>query len=80
MQSIANNQNNNIQQSSEENFKEVMAPTDLAKYLDIELNKVYELATRDNNMPYVMINGEYRFSKAAIDKWMETRITIETRQ
>lgn len=60
--------------------KEVMTPLDLAQYLGIEISQVYNIANADRTMPYIMVNNEYRFSKAAIDKWMETRKSIIIRQ
>lgn len=72
--------NSNNQQSVQvEKVDEVMTPTELAKYLKIEMSMVYELATSDKTMPYIIVNSEYRFNKAAIDKWMETQKSIEIR-
>ena len=57
--------------------KEVMSPLELAEYLNIDMMLVYDMTEKDLTMPYIEIDGEYRFNKAAIDKWMETRRTIE---
>lgn len=51
--------------------KEVMSPLELADYLKIPMDTVYDMTTADPTMPYVVVNGEYRFNKAAINKWME---------
>jgi excisionase family DNA binding protein len=78
IENISNN-SDNLQNIQSKKVKEIMTPTDLAEYMDIEMVKVYEIVSRDNSMPYIQIDGEYRFNKAAIDKWMEKRMTIETR-
>lgn len=59
--------------------KEVMSPSELAKYMNIEMVVVYDMANKDSTMPYIEVNGEYRFNKAAIEKWMETRNVIKTK-
>lgn len=51
--------------------KEVMSPSELAKYLNVPMDKIYDMVSTDKTMPYVIINNEYRFNKAAIDKWMD---------
>lgn len=79
IQNTSSNSNYYQQQNLAQEVKEVMSPLDLAKYLDIEMSQVYDMATSDSTMPYIEINSEYRFSKAAIDKWMETRKIIETK-
>jgi excisionase family DNA binding protein len=79
MQNIANNPNSIQQQSPTKEAKEVMSPSELAKYMNIEMDVVYDMANTDSTMPYVEVNGEYRFNKAAIEKWMETRNIIKTR-
>ncbi|HYE11611.1 MAG TPA: helix-turn-helix domain-containing protein [Patescibacteria group bacterium] len=78
VENISNNSNYYQQGMPANAVKEVMSPLDLANYLDIDMVKVYEIVTRDNTMPYIQIDGEYRFSKTAIDKWMETRMSIQT--
>jgi excisionase family DNA binding protein len=79
IENISNNSNYNKLSMPANTVKEIMSPLDLANYLDIDMVKVYEIVTRDNTMPYIQIDGEYRFSKTAIDKWMETRMSIQTR-
>jgi excisionase family DNA binding protein len=71
--------NNSQQATPEKSSKGVMTPLELAKYMGIEMDVVYDIATSDPTMPYIQINGEFRFNKEAIDKWMETRRTIETK-
>lgn len=79
IQNISNNQNSYQPQSQPKEVKEVMSPLELAEYMDIEMMLVYDMIERDKTMPYIEINGEYRFSKAAIEKWMETRKIILTK-
>mgnify|MGYP000199733798 CR=1 FL=1 len=78
LSSLTSHYNSNQPQSQIKEVKEIMSPLDLAKYLDIEMMVVYEMAEKDSTMPYIEINGEYRFNKEAIDKWMETRNIIKT--
>jgi excisionase family DNA binding protein len=79
IQNISNNQNSYQPQSQQKEAKEIMSPLDLAEYLDIDMMLVYDMVKRDTTMPYIEINGEYRFNKAAIEKWMETRKIILTK-
>ena len=79
VQNLSNNINSNRLQSQPKQFKEVMSPLDLAEYLNIDMMVVYGMTEKDSTMPYTEINGEYRFNKAAIDKWMETRNIIMTK-
>lgn len=61
----------------EEKWNDVMAPTELAKYLDIELDQVYDIIDdKESEIPYVLIEGAYRFSKDGIDKWLTSRKSI----
>lgn len=62
-----------------EEAKEVMSPSELAIYMNIDMNLVYDMAASDSTMPYIVIDGEYRFNKVAIEKWMETRSIINTK-
>jgi len=69
-----NNYNGSTQ---EEKWNDVMAPTELAEYLDIELDQVYDIIdNRESGMPYVYIDGAYRFSKDAIDEWLASRKNV----
>ncbi len=61
----------------EERWNDVMAPTELAKYLDIKLAQVYNIIDdKESEIPYVLIEGAYRFNKDAIDKWLTSRKVI----
>lgn len=80
IQNVADNiRSNSLQNTPVKSVKEVMTPLELAKYMGIEMDVVYDIATTDSTMPYIQINGEFRFNKVAIDKWMETRRTIQTK-
>jgi len=69
-----NNYNGSTQ---EEKWNDVMAPTELAQYLDIKLDQVYDIIdNRESGIPYVYIDGAYRFSKDAIDEWLASRKNI----
>ncbi len=60
-----------IQVDAEVKEKEVFTPTELAEYLNIKLDQVYDMIDApDTELPYVCIDGEYRFGKDAIDEWM----------
>jgi excisionase family DNA binding protein len=59
--------------------KEVMSPSELAKYLNVPMYLIYDMTGQDHPIPHTVINGEYRFNKAAVDKWMESVHKIETR-
>lgn len=78
--SIQNNSRNN--QSSQvimKTAKDVMTPTELAEYLGIKMDKVYDLVdNKDAKIPYIIIDGEYKFSKAAIDEWLKTSRQVTT--
>lgn len=52
--------------------KDIMAPTELAEYLDIDIKEIYKLIidNPDSEFPYIKINGEVRFSKKAIDEYI----------
>ncbi len=52
--------------------KDVMSPSELAKYLNLPMGTIYDMTMEESPIPYTLVNGEYRFSKAAIDKWMES--------
>lgn len=61
--------------------KEVMTPSELAKYLGINMDKVYTMVqNKDTKIPYINIDGEYRFNRTAIEEWMKTSVEINTRQ
>lgn len=69
--------NNYNRYAQEEKWNEVMAPTELAQYLDIELNQVYDIIeNKESGIPYVYIDGAYRFSKDAINQWLASQKNI----
>lgn len=61
-------------------IKDVMSPSELANYLNLPMDLIYDMTEQENPIPHTLINGEYRFSKAAVDKWMESVHKMETRQ
>ncbi|GAA0728972.1 hypothetical protein GCM10008905_28390 [Clostridium malenominatum] len=64
--------------TKEEMGKDFMSVAELAEYLDINRNVVYiMMENKELDMPYVKIDSEYRFSKAAIGKWLSTRKIID---
>lgn len=68
---ISVNRLNNMQISTGEKEKEVFSPLELAQYLDVEMSKVYDMIDAPGvGLPYVCIDGEYRFGKEAIDEWL----------
>lgn len=70
---------NNGQSSPALKEKEVFTPTELALYLGISMEKVYDMIDAPGaDLPYVCIDGEYRFGKEAIDEWLKTSKTINT--
>jgi excisionase family DNA binding protein len=70
-QSSMNNQNV-IQPATEVKGKEVFTPTELSKYLDIKLSQVYDMIDAPGiGLPYICVDGEYRFGKEAIDDWLK---------
>lgn len=69
----------NNYESKENNFNEIMSPSDLSKYLNIGIDDVYRLIEdKKYNLPYVKINSEYRISKNAINEWLKTRVELNT--
>lgn len=79
IQNLSNNSGFVPPQNLPKEAKEVMSPSELAKYMNIEMAIIYDMTSADLTMPYIEVNGEYRFNKAAIDKWMETRNIINTK-
>jgi excisionase family DNA binding protein len=69
--SSANSQNR-IQQKNDTKEKEVFTPTELAEYMNISLDQVYDLIDAPGvGLPYINVGGEYRFGKEAIDDWLK---------
>ncbi|MDF2879813.1 MAG: Helix-turn-helix domain [Clostridiaceae bacterium] len=54
--------------------KEIMTPSELAQYLNIDIQEVYKsiIENQSSNAPYFKVGDEYRFSKKAIDEWLKT--------
>jgi excisionase family DNA binding protein len=70
---------NNEQSSPVLKEKEVFTPTELALYLEISMGKIYDMIDAPGaDLPYVCIDGEYRFGKEAIDEWLKTNKNINT--
>lgn len=55
-----------------ENSNDIMTPSELAEYLNINIRQVYKSIIEDetSQFPRLNINGEIRFSKKAIDEYM----------
>lgn len=80
-QTGVNNNTNKNTQIKDLNIKEVMSPLGLSEYLGISLDKVYSLVeNKESKIPYINIDGEYKFNKSAIDEWMKTSKDISTKQ
>lgn len=72
-----NTSTNTVQQIQKPAAKEIMSPLEVANYLQISMDKVYEMVqNKTTKIPYIYVDGEYRFNKAAIDEWMKTPIEI----
>lgn len=60
-----------------EKLKDVFTPTELADYLNIHIDIVYDMIENpEAKLPFVCIDGEYRFSRSAIDEWLKSNIDI----
>ena len=71
VRSNTNNQNSN-QRDVRVKEKEVFTPTELAEYLNIKLDQVYDMIDFPGvGLPYICVDGEYRFGKEAIDEWLK---------
>ena len=70
--SIDSKVSNTIQPPKEQTEKDIMAPTELAEYLKIDIEKVYKLIIDNPNskFPQLKIDGDVRFSKNAIDDYI----------
>ena len=51
---------------------QVLTALELAKYLRIHPTTVYKLAKR-GELPAFKIGGDWRFNRASIEKWLESR-------
>lgn len=73
VRSSTNNQNDN-QGDVGVKEKEVFTPTELAEYLNIKLDQVYDMIDFPGvGLPYICVDGEYRFGKEAIDEWLKRK-------
>jgi hypothetical protein len=55
--------------------KDLMTMKEAASYLGtIENNLFYSIENKTITVPYTKIEGNYMFSKKAIDKWIETQM------
>lgn len=68
--------NENKVESVETN--EIMTPTELAEYLNIDIKEIYRLVidNPDSDIPFLKVNGEVRFNKNAIDEYMSNGVKI----
>ena len=71
---------NKVQPDASEKVNQIFTPTELAEYLRITLDQVYGMIDApDATIPYTCIDGEYRFSKEAIDVWIQEGKVINTK-
>lgn len=58
--------------NNKETYKEIITPAELAQYLMIDIDKVYDLIidNPDSKFPRMKIESDIRFSKKAIDEYM----------
>ena len=70
---MSNTYNQNISpREAEVKEKEIFTPTELAEYLNIKLDQVYDMIDSPGvELPYVLVEGEYRFGKEAVDEWLK---------
>lgn len=52
--------------------EEILTVKEMAKYLKYDEHTIYRLA-RKGDLPGFKIAGEWRFRKAAIEKWIEEK-------
>ena len=55
-------------------MKEIMTPQEAAEYLKLNVRTIYRLA-KQGNLPGRKVGRSWRFSKAALDKWLSVRET-----
>jgi excisionase family DNA binding protein len=44
----------------------------LAKHLQVDLSRIYELL-RSDHLPFVLVGGDIRFDRHEIDNWIANR-------
>lgn len=65
--------------TKEKMAKDVMSRYELAEYLNIPVDKVWKMVEdKESKIPYVLIDGDHKFSKDAIDKWLDSVKHIDT--
>jgi len=64
---------NSVKRDTEIKQKDVFTPSELAQYLGVNMSKIYDLIdAKGIGLPYVCIDGEYRFGREAIDEWLKS--------
>ena len=58
--------------------REIMTVEELSDYLRVHPSTVYRLL-KHRRIPGFKIGSDWRFDKAAIDKWTDQRMTIDAR-
>lgn len=52
--------------------KEVLVASELADWLRVDKQRVYELCRTDPTFPFILVGQrQYRFSRQAIHQWLE---------
>ena len=54
-----------------EMVEELMTPQEVARYLRVSKNKIYQLV-KQNSMPAYVIGGNLRFSRDQIETWLRS--------
>jgi len=68
---------NYVNYERDKKWDDVMSPTELAQYLDIELDQVYHIINnKGSGIPYICIDDAYRFGKDAINEWLTSEKSI----
>lgn len=72
------NTQNNANKVETVQTNDIMTPTELAEYLDIDIKEIYRLVidNPDSEIPFLNISGEIRFSKNVIDEYMSNGVKI----
>lgn len=67
-----------VQVTGRDNDKKIMSAGELAGYLDIDISILFKIIeNKDSKIPYLKVNDEYKFSKAAIDEWLKSGVTVK---
>lgn len=72
------NTQNNANKVETVETNDIMTPTELAEYLDIDIKEIYRLVidNPDSEIPFLNVSGEIRFSKNVIDEYMSNGVKI----